>query len=83
MKYEGYIRRQDDHLRSIRSAEALRIPPELDYSTVPGLRNEARQKLGGLRPENLGQAGRVSGVTPSDLGVLSIWLRKNRQVSVD
>ncbi len=83
VKYEGYIRRQDDHLRSIQSAEALRIPPELDYSTIPGLRNEARQKLGGLRPENLGQAGRVSGVTPSDLGVLSIWLRNNRQVSVD
>ncbi len=76
VKYEGYIRRQDDQLRSMRSAEAVRIPPELDYATVPGLRNEARQKLRGLRPENLGQAGRISGVTPSDLGVLSVWLRK-------
>jgi len=76
VKYEGYIRRQDDQLRLMRSAEAVRIPPELDYATVPGLRNEARQKLRGLRPENLGQAGRISGVTPSDLGVLSVWLRK-------
>ncbi len=77
VKYEGYIRRQADQLRSMQSAEALRIPLELDYSAVPGLRNEARQKLGALRPGNLGQAGRVSGVTPSDLGVLNIWLRKN------
>ncbi len=76
LKYEGYIRRQDDQLRSVRSAEKLRLPEALDYLTVPGLRNEARQKLAGLRPETLGQAGRVSGVTPSDLGVLSIWLRK-------
>ena len=76
LKYEGYIRRQNEQLRSMQSAEALRIPPEFDYSAVPGLRNEARQKLGILRPDNLGQAGRVSGVTPSDLGVLNIWLRR-------
>ncbi len=75
VKYEGYIRRQDDQLRSMRSSEALRLPPDLDYAAVPGLRNEARQKLSGIRPENLGQAGRVSGVTPSDLGILTIWLR--------
>lgn len=75
IKYEGYIRRQNDQLRSMQAADALRIPAELDYSAVPGLRNEARQKLGILRPENLGQASRVSGITPSDLGVLNIWLR--------
>ena len=77
LKYEGYIRRQSEQLRSLHSVEALRIPRDLDYAAVPGLRNEARQKLGLLRPENLGRAGRVSGVTPSDLGVLSIWLRKH------
>ncbi|MBA2434975.1 MAG: tRNA uridine-5-carboxymethylaminomethyl(34) synthesis enzyme MnmG [Chthoniobacterales bacterium] len=75
IKYEGYIRRQNDQLRSMQAADALRIPAELDYAAVPGLRNEARQKLGILRPENLGQASRVSGITPSDLGVLNIWLR--------
>ncbi len=77
-KYEGYIRRQDDQLRSIKSSEAIRIPSDLDYARVPGLRNEARQKLGGLQPESLGQAGRISGVTPSDVAVLSIWLRKGQ-----
>jgi tRNA uridine 5-carboxymethylaminomethyl modification enzyme len=77
VKYEGYIRRQYDQIRTVQSAEAMRIPPELDYTVVPGLRNEARQKLLGIRPTNIGQAGRISGVTPSDLGVLTIWLNKN------
>ena len=76
IKYEGYIRRHDEQLQSMRSAEALKIPAEIDYSSVPGLRNEARQKLAGLRPESIGQAGRISGVTPSDLGILTIWLSK-------
>ncbi len=80
-KYEGYIRRQDDQLRSIKSSEAIRIPSDLDYARVPGLRNEARQKLGALQPESLGQAGRISGVTPSDVAVLSIWLRKRQLVN--
>jgi tRNA uridine 5-carboxymethylaminomethyl modification enzyme len=77
LKYEGYIRRQNDQVRLVQSAEAMRIPSELDYALVPGLGNEARQKLLGVRPRNLGQAGRISGVTSSDLGVLTIWLRKN------
>ncbi|HEX4667689.1 MAG TPA: tRNA uridine-5-carboxymethylaminomethyl(34) synthesis enzyme MnmG [Chthoniobacterales bacterium] len=77
LKYEGYICRHNDQLRAVQAAEAMRIPPELDYTVVPGLRNEARQKLLGVRPGNIGQAGRISGVTPSDLGVLTIWLKKN------
>ncbi len=76
IKYEGYVRRQAEQLRAMQSSDRVLIPAELDYSAVPGLRNEARQKLGSLRPLSLGQAGRVSGVTPSDLGVLNIWLRK-------
>jgi tRNA uridine 5-carboxymethylaminomethyl modification enzyme len=79
-KYEGYIRRQNEQLRMMQFAEAMRIPPELDYAIVPGLGNEARQKLLEVRPRNIGQAGRISGVTPSDLGVLAIWLRKNSLV---
>lgn len=82
VKYEGYIRRQDDQLRSMESSAALRIPATLDYAIVPGLRNEARQKLAGLQPENMGQAGRISGVTPSDVAVLSVWLKKNQSVLV-
>jgi tRNA uridine 5-carboxymethylaminomethyl modification enzyme len=77
VKYEGYIRRQDDQLRSLQAAESVRCPGDLDYAAVPGLRNEARQKLGILRPGNLAQASRVSGVTPSDVGVLNVWLRKH------
>ncbi len=80
VKYEGYLRRHDQQLQSMQAAELLEIPTELDYSTVPGLRKEALQKLSGLRPVNLGQAGRISGVTPSDLGVLTIWLKKNRNL---
>jgi tRNA uridine 5-carboxymethylaminomethyl modification enzyme len=79
VKYEGYIRRHNEQLESMRSAESFRIPPGLDYSTVPGLRNEARQKLAGLRPASIGQAGRISGVTPSDLGILTIWLNKQHR----
>jgi tRNA uridine 5-carboxymethylaminomethyl modification enzyme len=75
LKYEGYIHRHNQQLQSIRSAESLVIPREVDYSLVPGLRNGARQKLIDLRPESIGQAGRISGVTPSDLGILTVWLR--------
>lgn len=75
-KYEGYIRRQDEQLKAQRSAEEFKIPSGIDYAEVPGLRNEARQKLTGIRPESIGHAGRISGVTPSDLGILTIWLKK-------
>ena len=68
LKYEGYIRRHNEQFQSIRSAESFAIPPEVDYTLIPGLRNEARQKLSILRPDSIGQAGRISGVTPSDLG---------------
>ncbi|HXA09588.1 MAG TPA: tRNA uridine-5-carboxymethylaminomethyl(34) synthesis enzyme MnmG, partial [Chthoniobacterales bacterium] len=79
LKYEGYIRRQNEQLRATHLAESVRIPAQIDYSVVPGLRNEARQKLAGLRPESIGQAGRISGVTPSDLGILTIWLSKQNR----
>jgi tRNA uridine 5-carboxymethylaminomethyl modification enzyme len=78
IKYEGYIRRDYRHLESMQAAESVTIPANIDYAEVPGLRNEARQKLTGLRPENIGQARRISGVTPSDLGILRIWLKKYR-----
>lgn len=78
-KYEGYIRRQDDQIRSARKVEARGIPHTVDYQLIPGLRNEARQKLAEVQPSNLGQAGRISGVTPSDVGILQIWLNKMMQ----
>ena len=76
IKYEGYIRRESVRLQAAQSEEAVVIPSNIDYATVPGLRIEARQKLAGLRPENLGKARRISGVTPSDVGILTIWLKK-------
>jgi tRNA uridine 5-carboxymethylaminomethyl modification enzyme len=82
IKYEGYIRRDYQHLASMEAAESVTIPADIDYAAVPGLRNEARQKLAGLRPNNIGQARRISGVTPSDLGILTIWLKKYRRTTL-
>ncbi len=78
VKYEGYIRRQQDQVRAMQKSEARMIPPSLDYAEVPGLRNEARQKFASFRPLNIGQAGRISGVTPSDVGILNLWLSRSR-----
>jgi tRNA uridine 5-carboxymethylaminomethyl modification enzyme len=82
IKYEGYIRRHSEQLQSLQAAKANRIPAEIDYSLVPGLRSEARQKLAVIRPESIGQAGRISGVTPSDLGILTIWIRKQHATTL-
>ena len=82
IKYEGYIRRDCQHLESMQAAGSVTIPADINYAEVPGLRNEARQKLAGLRPENIGQARRISGVTPSDLGILTIWLKKYRRTTL-
>ncbi|MEA3186359.1 MAG: tRNA uridine 5-carboxymethylaminomethyl modification enzyme, partial [Chthoniobacter sp.] len=58
-------------------SELRRLPDGLDYLQIQGLRAEAAQKLGAIRPENFGQAGRISGITPADITLLEIWLRKN------
>lgn len=76
LKYEGYIRRQEAQVERARAGEGRGIPVDLDYSTVPELRAEARQKLAKIRPCTYGQAGRISGITPSDLAILEIWLKK-------
>lgn len=76
-KYEGYIRRQSDGVEALQKAANRGIPPRLNYATIPGLRHEAREKLCAQRPANLGQAARISGVTPSDLGILNVWLTRN------
>ncbi len=76
IKYEGYIRREEIQVDSLRKSAAQEIPGNFDYSTITGLRTEARQKLMACRPANIGQAGRISGVTPSDLGILKLWIRR-------
>ena len=76
LKYEGYIRRQFKQVEEFSRMEGHALPPDLDYDAIVGLRLEAREKLKKIRPENLGQAGRISGVSPADLAVLMIYLEK-------
>lgn len=78
IKYEGYIKKQQRLIREARSAEEKTIPPDIDYDDVSGLRIEARQKLDKVKPETLGQAGRISGVSPADVAVLTIYLERKR-----
>ncbi len=82
VKYAGYISRELRLAEKTRGAEAMRIPPNLDFAEIPALRFEAREKLSQVRPENLGQASRVSGVNPSDVAILAIMLRKETAPTV-
>ncbi|MEG1073235.1 MAG: tRNA uridine-5-carboxymethylaminomethyl(34) synthesis enzyme MnmG, partial [Oscillospiraceae bacterium] len=74
VKYEGYIQRQLRQVEELRRLEGHSLPPDLDYNSLKGLRLEARQKLQKIHPLNLGQAGRISGVSPADIGALMIYL---------
>ena len=74
IKYEGYIERQQMQVERFKKLERKRLPEDLDYTAIPSLRLEARQKLQQLRPENVGQASRISGVSPADISVLLVWL---------
>jgi tRNA uridine 5-carboxymethylaminomethyl modification enzyme len=75
-KYDGYIRRQEDSARKFAAAEARRIPEDFDYDRVPGLSHEVRDKLKEVRPRSLGQAARISGVTPAALAILMVFLKR-------
>ena len=74
IKYEGYIKRQLAQIREMRRLENRCLPPNVDYKTVVGLRLEAQEKLNQVQPLNIGQASRISGVSPADISVLLIWL---------
>lgn len=76
LKYDGYIRRQEAQIREMRRLETKKIPHDIDYKHIDGLRLEAREKLEKVRPENVGQASRISGVSPADISVLLIYLTK-------
>ena len=78
VKYEGYIRRQQRQVEEFEQLEKHALPEDMDYSGIQGLRLEAREKLGAVRPLNLGQASRISGVSPADIGALMIWLQTHR-----
>ena len=76
IKYEGYIKRQEEHIKKMKKHENKKIPPGVNYHNISSLSNEAREKLSFVNPETLGQASRVSGVTPADASVLAVLLTK-------
>ena len=78
IKYEGYIKRQMVQAQQFKKLEAKAIPEDIDYLQINGLRIEARQKLDKVRPRSLGQASRISGVSPADIAVLMIYLKADR-----
>jgi tRNA uridine 5-carboxymethylaminomethyl modification enzyme len=80
IKYEGYIKRQFEHIKKMRDMEDLRIPLDFDYSSVSGLTREVREKLTMLKPFTLGQASRIPGVTPAAVSILSIYLKKEELI---
>ena len=80
-KYEGHIKRQQDTISRMVKQEGTKIPSDFDYEAVPSLKREAKQRLDSIKPATLGQAGRISGITPADLSLLSIYLKKVKDSS--
>jgi len=79
IKYEGYIRRQEQQVKQFRKLENRMIPEDIDYNEVGSLRLEAIQKLDKVRPRSVGQASRISGVSPADISVLLVWMEAHRK----
>jgi len=79
VKYEGYIKRQMMQVEQFKKLEDKKLPKDIDYSSINGLRIEARQKLDKIRPESIGQASRISGVSPADISVLLIYLEQSKR----
>ena len=77
IKYAGYLARQEKQVEAFRKEEQTLLPQDMDYMAISGLRVEAREKLSQIRPVSIGQAGRISGVSPADIAVLLIWLQQN------
>ena len=78
IKYEGYLDRQEEEARRFRSMEETPLPPELDYQQIPGLSREITEKLSKARPQSLGQASRIPGVTPAAVSILMVMARTQR-----
>ena len=76
MKYEGYIARDEEQINRFKKLEDKMLPAWLDYGAISALRIESRQKLDRYRPDSIGQASRISGVTPADIAILLVWLKK-------
>ena len=82
IKYEGYLKQQDREVVKLRKAESRRIPPDFDYSNMPGLSREIVEKLTRIQPHSIAQASRIPGITPSAVSILllHLGLRRQRQV---
>jgi tRNA uridine 5-carboxymethylaminomethyl modification enzyme len=80
-KYEGYLRRQEAEVNKFKQLEQVRVPADFDYENIPGLSNEIRQKLESIRPTSLGQASRISGITPAALSILLVVLKRGGGLS--
>ena len=78
LKYAGYLARQEKQVEQFKKEESRLLPADIDYESISGLRLEARQKLADIRPMSIGQAGRISGVSPADIAVLLIWLEQKQ-----
>jgi tRNA uridine 5-carboxymethylaminomethyl modification enzyme len=78
IKYEGYVNRQMEMVERFQKIENLKLPDTLDYADINGLSKEAREKLSRIRPRSLGQASRISGITPAAISLLSIYLKKRK-----
>ncbi len=76
VKYAGYIKRQEEQVGKLLKLEGMRLPANLDFKDIPGLTAEVREKLGKVKPLSLGQASRISGVTPAAISILMIYLKK-------
>lgn len=79
IKYEGYIKRQQSQINEAKRLEQKELPTDFDYKNIKGLRIEAIEKLNRIKPENIGRASRISGVSPADISVLLIWLEHNQR----
>ena len=79
IKYQGYIRRQEQQVAQFKKLESKKLSPDLDYNTVNSLRKEAAQKLNLYKPASIGQASRISGVSPADISMLLVHLEQTRQ----
>ena len=81
IKYEGYIKRQKAQIAEMRRLEEKKLPQKVNYHGIIGLRTEAQEKLQQVKPANIGQASRISGVSPADISVLLIWLAKEQEAA--
>jgi tRNA uridine 5-carboxymethylaminomethyl modification enzyme len=77
-KYAGYVDRQKEVVRRFQKLEGLRVPADFDYGQISGLSREAREKLTRIRPRSLGQASRISGITPAAISLLAVFLRREK-----